>query len=289
MKKGIICIMCMFISLLFVNNIWGDQDNIFVGMDTVDELDDLGFIAQEANITEFEDGEITVEDLDFSRINKIFVDTLPYFFNEQEIRADSLKALINGSDYVYYMPIYREHETIFLTIAKGQELSPDADLSEEGIAYIQERAGRWCVSEVGRADEVMDPAADYMGLMESYLDLRDIHDAEIYFVSRINPESVINAVCFTGDKTETGDDELIFVAVDKLKYDESGNLVVDDAEYTYEELWEMNEKLDLNPEYSGGSSMQSHNNIGVYITIAAGILLIVIIVLMIIRKNYNKS
>jgi len=272
-----ILLLMISISAACASVVLGDSDNTFVGMDMASELDDLDYIAQDANKTTFEDGEITADELDFSRIQKIYVDTLPYFFKDQTIDADSLKELINNANYVYYMPLYREHQTFFLTIAIGRELSPEGEalLTEEGKAHIRERAGRWIVSETAFSDVPLDPATDYMGLMESYLELKDIHNAEIYFVSRINPESRINAVCFTGKKTDSGDDEIIFVAVDKLKYDESGVLDYSDAEYTYDELRKMNEEENMDPEYSGGGGGTGKRDISwIYIPIAIVVIVI---------------
>ena len=303
MMKRLIIIFFALLSFVLVNNsVSAATDNVFVGMDTVAELDDLDFIAKEANMGEFEDGEILPGDLDFSRIQKIYIDTLPYLFNDEKLNAASLKELLNNSNYVYKMPIYREHETVFLTIAKGLELSPDVDLPEEGIAYIQERAGKWIVSDVGIPDKQLDPKEDYMGLMESYLKLKDIHNAEIYFVSSINPKSMMNAVCFTGKQTETGEDEIIFVAMDDLTYDKYGNLVVEvyetgefldisEAEYTYEELRKMNEEKtqNYNPELSGGVGGRSKiTNYGVYFVIIAGTIIAAGTILFIRKKRIQR-
>ncbi len=293
MKKSLLMILLVLISVsaLGVSAVRGDSDNTFVGMDTASELDDLDYILQDANGPKFEDGEITAEELDFSRIQKIHINTLTYFFKDQETDAGSIKEMLDDADYVYYMPLYREHQTIFLTIAIGRELSPEGEaiLTEEGKAYIRERAGKWIVSEVGISEEPLDPATDYMGLMESYLELKDIHNAEIYFVSRINPESMINAVCLTGKKTESGEDEMIFVAVDKLEYDESGVLDYSDAEYTYEELRKMNEEDDWGPEYSGGGGGTGKRDISwIYIPIAVVVIAIAGTVFTSVRRKMRR-
>ena len=303
MKKHVI-IWFVVLAFILINTIIviGDFDINFAGMDDAsEELVDLDFIAEGANLTSFQDGEITANDLDFSRIHKIYIDTLPYFFNEESITEESLKELLNNSDYVYYMPLYRESETVFLTIAIGKELNPNVEFSEESIARIQERAGRWCVTEVGLAKEPLDPSTDYIGLMDSYLALKGIHNAEVYFVSGINPESMINAVCFTGSNTETGEDEIFFVAVDSLQYDELGNLVstkfgsdeyydASEAEYTYEELREMGKEFELDPGLSGGAGGGAGKsiNFGLYIVIIVGIIVLVGIIVVLAKKLVRR-
>ena len=142
----------------------------------MDEVyEDLDIIMEESSAP-YKDGELTLDELNFERTQKIFIDTLPYFFNEKEVTADSLKELINNFDYVYYMPIYREHETVFLTIAKGSEVTEEdyqlfeqVSVPEEEIAKLERDVGRWCVTEIG-VDNPRDPSTDYIGLMESYID-----------------------------------------------------------------------------------------------------------------------
>lgn len=175
MKKIIILFSGIIISLLFCSTAFA-SDNFFVGTDTVDEVyEDLDIIMEESSAP-YKDGELTLDELNFERTQKIFIDTLPYFFNEKEVTADSLKELINNFDYVYYMPIYREHETVFLTIAKGSEVTEEdyqlfeqVSVPEEEIAKLERDVGRWCVTEIG-VDNPRDPSTDYIGLMESYID-----------------------------------------------------------------------------------------------------------------------
>ena len=278
-------------------SVFGESDNYFAGMDTAGgELEDLEFIAEGANLTTFQDGIISEEDIDLSQTYKLFIDAIPAFFEREEITADSLKEFLDSSIYAYYMPIYREHETVFLTIAKGSELNPEVNLNDEEKEWILERAGKWCVTEVSVPDDPQDSTLDYRRKMESYLEYKNIHNAEIYFVSWINPESLMNAVCFTGNKTETGKDEIIIVAVDFLTYDESGNLTVKkrgsdeyfdvtEAEYTYEELWERNKGTNKNPELSGGGGSASKRiPYGVYIAVAAGVIIIAGVIIFVRKK-----
>ena len=296
-KRFVITIPLFIVLLLSGNIVRADSDNIFVGTDTVDEVyEDLDIIMEESSAP-YQDGELTPDELNFERTQKIFIDTLPYFFKEKKVTADSLKELINNSDYVYYMPIYREHETVFLTIARGSEITEEnyqlfeqVSITDEELARLERDVGRWCVTEIG-VDKPRNPSTDYIGLMESYLAYKDIHNAEVYFVSTINPKSPITAVVFTGKMTESGEDEIIFVAVDSLQYNGFGNLIsvepylyeddgdyeIEDAEYTYEELRELSKEFDLGPGLSGGGgASQKHSWIPIAAVIAVLCLGIVI-------------
>lgn len=308
-KKTLFCVyLAITISLLVSSNAFA-SDNTFVGTDTVDEVYvDLDIIMEESSAP-YEDGALTLDELNFERTQKIFIDTLPYFFKEENVTADSLKELINNADYVYYMPIYREHETVFLSIAKGSEITEEdyqlfeqVSAPEEEIAKLERDVGRWCVTEIGIDEKTKDPSTDYIGLMESYLDYKDIHNAEVYFVSTINPKSPITAVVFTGKKTGPGEDEIIFVAVDSLQYDGFGNLIsvepyeyeddgdyeIEDAEYTYEELRELSKQINLDPELTGGGGgISKRINYGVYIAIVAGVIIIAGVIILI-RKRTQR-
>ena len=308
MKKISFFLMYIIFSLL-ASNVVVASDNTFIGTETVEELyEDLDIIIEESHAS-YQDGEISLEELNFSRTHKIFIDTLPYIFNEKTVTADTLKELLNNSDYVYYMPIYREHETVFLTIAKGLEITEsDYELfekvsaSEEEIARLERDVGRWNVTERGVTDEPRDPSMDYIGLMESYLDYKNIHNAEIYYVGMIHPRSLVTAVVFTGKKTESGEDEILFVAVDALKYDGSGNLIsvdpyiyeddgdfeIEDAEYTYEELRELSKEFDLDPGTAGGGGLVKKRNYGVYAALIAGVVVIAIGITLITKKKLKR-
>lgn len=307
MKKILVIISIVFVNVLFSINVFA-SDNVFVGSETVEEVyGDIDIILEESSAS-YKDGEITLEDLNFERTQKIFVDTLPYFFNEKTVTASSLKELIDNLDYVYYMPIFREHETVFLTIAKGLELSEsDYELLEQvsapddAIAELERDIDRWCITGIGITDEPWDPSMDYIGKVDNYLTYKNIHNAEIYFVSRINPDSLISAVCFTGNKTESGEDEILFIAVDRLAYDESGQLVckkrgfddyydVSEAEYTYEDLRTMNNRSIVDPEATGGGGggLVKKGNYGVYAAIIAGVVVIAVVIVLITKKKLQR-
>lgn len=284
------------------------SDNVFVGKEDVEEIFvDYGRIVSGINLGTYKDGDMTEDELDFSRVQKIFIDTFPGLFKEEKTNAAALKNFLNNSNYVYYMPINRPQESLFLTIAKGLEVTEEdykyfeeVGMSEEEIAEAENDAGHWIITEVGLYDELQDASMDYMGLMESYLEYKEIHNAEVYFASNINPKSMITGIVFTGKQTESGEDEIIFVAVDTLQYDEAGNLIsidkyeleddgdyeIEDAEYTYEELRELSKEINLAQKLSGGSGgVVSKNNYVVYFAIIAGVIIIAGAIIFIRRKT----
>ena len=311
MKKSF-CVLVIIVGCLFFSYTAFASDNVFVGMETVEEvLVDYDRIVLGINLGVYKDGDMTEEDLDFSRVQKIFIDTLPDIFNDDNTSADTLKCFLDNSNYVYYMPINRQHESLFLTIAKGLEVTEEdykyfeeIKMTDEEIAEAEEDAGHWIVTEVGLYDEQRDSSMDYMGLMESYLEYKDIHNAEVYFVSNINPKSMITGVVFTGKQTDSGEDEIIFVAVDTLQYDGLGNLIsiekyeleddgdyeIEDAEYTFEELRELNKdnKLDSGLSGGGGGGAGKSINFGLYIVIIVGFIVLVGIIVVLAKKLVRR-
>lgn len=312
MKKVITIISVLAISLLISLPVYV-SDNVFAGTEMGEEIyEDLNIIIEESNgIASYKDGELTINELNFDWIQRIYIDTLPYFFTEEKITAESLKELIDESDYMYYMPVHREQETVFLNIAKGQELTEsDYELLEQvsapddEIEKLERDVDHWCVMAVSISDGPTTPGEDYMGLMESYLEYKGIHNAEVYFVSRINPKSMMTGVVFTGNKTDSGEDEIIFVAIDTLQYDEEGYLIsvemyeeddgdfeVEDAEYTYAELRELSKEFDeMESDMAGGAGggIGSSTNYGVYIAIIAGVILLVVIIALVAKKKMKR-
>ena len=288
MKKIIIGLLCIVAISLLASNLVFASDNTFVGTDTMSEdldtcIDD---IIDASSISDI--GRLTEDEIEYSHTQKIFEVSPSDLFKEKSINSNSLKAIIENSEYFYEMRIYRRFETFYFTIEKGHE--PDPELIKQGlfpdeeIARMKENVGKWQVGGHGVSSYPLDPAGDYLGLMESYLQQKDIHNAEVYFIGPVvDPESTNYAVVLTGKTIESGEDEMIFVGLDMLGYDGEGNLVYDwydkqnpdytEAEYTYKELRKMYKEKNQNP--------------AVYIAIAAGVISIAGVIT-IVRKRIQR-
>ena len=297
MKKRILVNLFLILSflLLFCCPVRGDTDNTFVGGDpdsVAQELESVtDDIISKSDISPY--SMLTEDEIEYSHTKRLYIVSTSDLFKEKSITADTLKEIIENSEYVYFMKLYREKETFDLIISKGRE--PDPELVEQGLfsdeelAYFENQVGKWKVSGYGVSDYPLDPSRDWYGLMESYLKQKGIHDAEIYFIDRINDESSHYAVVFTGEKAENGEDEIIFVGLDMLDYDRSGNLIYQwfqesspdftKAEYTFEELWEKNEKMKRETALEGRTIIPG------IIVVIVGVILIAGALFLLIRKR----
>lgn len=223
-----------------------DNDNTYAGMDTMEDdlntcLDD--FIKKGEGFGSIHD--LSLDEIDFSRTRKLYIVDPSILFRNKKPTADLLKEIIENSEYVYEVLIYRGYETFDYTVSKGKEPDPNKEYSDESLAYLEKYAGKWHVTGYA-LPYYQNPKNDCLGRLEKYLELKGIHNAEIYFIDRVNDECSYYAVIFTGQKTETGEDEIIFVGVEQLEYDDNDNLVYSwynsgirdytKAEYTYAEM-----------------------------------------------------
>lgn len=263
-----------------------DNDNTFAGMDTIQEelapyLDD---IIADSDYCSYP--KITEEEIDYTRIRKLYIVSSNDLFR-RKISAESLKELILNSEYVYDIRVYRENYTLSLSLCKGEEPEPEEEYSEELLQYLQEHAGKWYVYGIGASDYPLDPALDCFGIMEAYLKRKNIHNAEIYFIDRLNRDASYYAVVFTGQKTKKGEDEILFVAPEQLEYDEEGNLVYSWynsgireytwAEYTYAELRAI--------RLTGGADTKT---LWINIAFIVGVLVITAVVTTLIRRRKKR-
>ena len=228
-----------------------DNDNTYAGMDTMEDdlntcIDDIIKHSDDFGSVQ----KLKEEEIDFSRTRRQYDVDPSILFKERKATADSLKEIIENSEYAYFVLIYRGTETFNFIIEKGTEPDPEKVkqglFTEEALAYFEKYLGKWHVTGSGDPYFYLEPKNDCFGLMEKYLELKDIHNAEIYFIGRVNNECAYYAVVFTGQKTESGEDEIIFVGVEQLEYDDQGNLVYNwyssgirdytEAEYTYAEM-----------------------------------------------------
>ena len=271
-KKGIylfIGIICLVLICSITNHVvLASDDNTFIGPETIEEdlSSDIDKILSKYWIVSSKDGILKKEDIDFSRAQKIYYVSPADFYKDKKVTAESLKEIINSSEYIYELKIEREYNTIHMTLGIGSE--PDPELIEKGIltddqiAYLKEKAGKWSVISHNALDVPFpDPTQngireqDDMEIMEAFLELEDIHNAEIYFIGRLNNELAKYAVVFTGKKTETGEDEIIFVGVEQLEYDTNGELVYSwydgihdytKAKYTYAQVRKLYKRSSFN-------------------------------------------
>ena len=124
--------------------------------------------------------------------------------------------------------------------------------------------------------------------------MKDIHNAEIYFIGRINDQAAYYAVIFTGRKMENGEDEIFFVAPEQLEYDDEGNLVYSwydsgikdftEAEYTYAELRKIHKETYYIPG-TGGGGIRIPTVLKIGFPVLIGVIIIWCIIKAILRKR----
>ena len=94
---------------------------------------------------------LTNEDFNYYKSLKIIVDT--NIFEEEKATSKSMQKIFEkatqNSDYVYYLPIYRNGKTYVYTVGKGLPVSDDIReyITEDEIKYIESLEGRWIYTE----------------------------------------------------------------------------------------------------------------------------------------------
>ena len=297
-QRLLICFICILMLIIPCTTIYASDDNTYAGMDTIaDDLDPIWDDVIAAGYYAPGNNPLTKDDIDYSRTRKQYDVSASDLFKEERISAESLKEIITNSEYTYFMLLYREHDTLDFIIEKGREPDPEliekGILTEEEIEYLRKNAGKWKIGGNGVSAYPRNPALDCFGIMDAYLELKGIHNAEIYFIGRINDDASYYDVIFTGRKMDNGEDEILFVAPEQLEYDDEGNLVYSwydsgikdftEAEYTYEELQKIHKETYYIPGPAGGGI-----RVPIGFWIGLGVLVLALIVLCIVLVVLGK-
>lgn len=190
MKKIIVSL--IILCLITVNCIPA-YANTIVGADTIEELrQNEELILESANqiLSNQIVFPIKGEAIDYNKAIKVYVDV--DILEDSELNAEKMRAYAENAEYVYYLPIYLDEESICLTISKGKEVSEQAKavLESEDIERLQSVVGKWYVPEV----EIFSGHLDYINDIKSTLENSNINDSKVYFLGGISGNLPLVAV-----------------------------------------------------------------------------------------------
>ena len=200
---------------------------------------------------------LTNEDFNYYKSLKIIVDT--NIFEEEKATSESIQEKFEkatqNSDYVYYLPIYRNGKTYVYTVGKGLPVSDDIReyITEDEIKYIESLEGRWIYTE----GQIIEKEFDYIEALNEMLEYNNIENAKVYVVGgAASGLTQLAVIC-----CENGDVKFnIMAGLDENKeittiFDKNYKL------YSYEEMKARVDKTPTpKPGYYGGFNQQSNNN-----------------------------
>ena len=200
---------------------------------------------------------LTNEDFNYYKSLKIIVDT--NIFEEEKATSESIQEKFEkatqNSDYVYYLPIYRNGKTYVYTVGKGLPVSDDIReyITEDEIKYIESLEGRWIYTE----GQIIEKEFDYIEALNEMLEYNNIENAKVYVVGgAASGLTQLAVIC-----CENGDVKFNIMA----GLDENNEIAtIFDKNYKLYSYEEMKARVDKTPTpkpgYYGGFNQQSNNN-----------------------------
>ncbi len=264
--KKIIISLTLIICIVFMGNFCAfgyNGNNRIYGVDTAEQdlKPDYEIFFNEINKYLYDDTDtyLTDEDFDYTKSLKIIIDT--NIFEDEKATSKSMQKIFENatqnSDYVYYLPIYRNEKTYLYTVGKGLPARDDIDesqiLTNEQIKYLDSIIGRWTVTEGG----IIEREFDYIEALNEMLEYNNIENAKVYVVGgAASGLTQLAVIC-----CENGDVKFNIMA----GLDENNEIAtIFDKNYKLYSYEEMKARVDKTPTpkpgYYGGFNQQSNNN-----------------------------
>lgn len=228
--------------------------------------------------------EITVDDIDFSKAFKIYVDTDVFALPTNNIN-DVTNTLKSGN-YIYLLPITTSKGTVVVNIQKGLPLSDNAKsvLTEREQQEILSKVGNWVVSGISFYD-LGNTSYNYENSLLN--EIGEIPEGTVFVGSLPVFHDVVALV-----PNNTGEIESL-VAVAQTPYDVSGYSVARDNSkiFDYEQIKEyvVNEAPKENPEMNAGTgSIPASDNNTLVLIVGVMMSILTMAVLIVVMKK-NKS
>lgn len=242
-----------------------DQPNSVYGEGMIDEiLPDMDRILDSVS------GEdITEEELILENAIRVHSDLDPFRSGLHTI--DDLKECIQDAPYVYYLPVYKENVTYFLTISKKGGTS--------------EAAGHWTVPAVGEVQTGGNLHADYQRDLNVFLELTGIENKDIYYIGWHSTTTNVAAVLMEKGSTEINDENVSFVLLSKIDPDHPEEIDIGKVMLPYSEIREIVLEEWKGSSYGGGGGAGAtkwYQSVWIYIGCAV---ILAIVITMIIRKK----
>lgn len=146
MKRMFVFLSTLLIVFAFSISAFASDLSSNVENEVMDISDEIVTVVNE--IYENRDIKVTAEDIDYSKANKVYVDT--NIFRLSTNKADKIKETLETGNYIYLLPIDVSDGTIVVNLQKGLPLSENSKkvLSLEEQQEVLDNVGKWIVSSV---------------------------------------------------------------------------------------------------------------------------------------------
>lgn len=273
--------------------------NVIDGLDTVNEdlAPDKEFLFEDAEKSlagKFdEEFYISEADIEYGKAAKLYISMWNTdILKDTELSYDKFQECLNEAEYCYYIPVYHNNETAFLTVtiasALSDELKNSGDFDEEQIEYWEKAAGHWHIQGV----EIWPYNFDYISHIESLLGQNNIENAEVYLLGGIGFGLNEVAVIFSDRNSEP---QFLILG----GFDENDNLISAEQPsaklYSYAEIKKMveeNEQTTVPGEtvyigYENSVSSEKMKNILICSTAAVAVLAATVTAICTTKKRKN--
>lgn len=228
---------------------------------------------------------ISSDDIDFGKALRVYVDT--DILNDSEMTVEKIHSYAENSDYIYYLPVYLENMSVFLTISKGLGVTERARgiLDEESIQRLEDLEGKWYVPQV----EVFRGQIDYLSLMNVVIDNNNLDVSEVLFFGGISGNMPLVAACINNSN-------VIFRIIDKNQMNlqlgsPEGNSIDYNDLYSFNQIKAIAEgnKVEEGEFGSGiGTAIMDegiNNNVIILITLSVLVIVVLTVSMIIIKKR----
>ena len=190
----------VFIVLLFVLIVSCIPSYAYTNTDiySIDELKQCeNIILDSANrILESQNkSQIDSDDIDYAKAIKIFVNA--NILDNEELDNEMLQNYLESAEYIYYLPVYVDGNSVYLTVSKGRELTERARtvLEQEDIERLESLVGKWFVPEI----QIYPYIVDFNNDVELSMKENGINEASIYYFGGISGNIPLVAVICSND------------------------------------------------------------------------------------------
>lgn len=208
MKKAIVFLLALFILIIncFPVYAYTETDTTYVNNE-LKECEDVILDSANRILKSQSKSQIDSEDIDYSKAMKIYVDV--NILENKQFDSKTLQTYAETAEYIYYLPIYVDGSSIYLTISKGKEVTERAlsVLDEEDIEKLQNLVGKWYVPEI----QIYPYVVDYKNEVAITLNENNLENEQVYFFGGISGNiPLVAAIC-------SGDSDVQFKIVKQIK------------------------------------------------------------------------
>lgn len=288
MKKVIVPFIVLILIIMNSFPVYADT-NITTDTNIISELkENESLILESANkmLSSQIETAITSEDIDYDNAIKVYVDT--NLLENDNLNAENLDENMADSEYIYYLPIYLNGESIYCTVVKGNEVLEETKelLEDEDVERLLSLQNKWYVAQV----DIFSNDVNYKRDMEKFIKDNYLDVFNMYFVGGLSGNIPFSAVF-------SSENNVKFKIIDISNTDDEisegpGDITTDkDILYSYEDIKAMASDYNLEPEQvgSGGLDMNHFNMNSIIIIVASLLIAVILLVTFLYNKKMQRS